>query len=571
MSGLPPGFVLDSSPTAVPKRGLPQGFVLDAPAATAAEPAPLGPETTNPLQASGYGMEGVSNGLGGTLSLPNELLRAIFSAGPNLYNAIGHPGMERPAAQPDWLSAIPDAGNSYREIKTALGADLPAPNNLVDKLASSTGTAVGSALVPALGEASVAAQPLRTLGSELATAAGAGLGGGAAEQIAPDSPYAELIGQIMGSGATGLVKAGVKKAITPFPATPERISAADTMEANGVNLTAGQRTGNKGLQYAESELGGATAAGINDTQGEQFTKAVLSKAGINADRATPPVIDEAFNRIGAEFDHLAAKTAVPLDQQLQNDMLQVAADYQSVSGAPAKVVEDMVNRAGELAAQNGGVLAGQAYQNLRSKIGEYSRRADGPTQMALRDLQDALDDAVERHMPPDSMAEWQQARREYKNMLVIEKAATAGGENAALGIISPAQLRMATVNQNRRAYARGTGDFNDLAHAGSATMTPLPQSGTAPRTAVRALGASLPAVIGAAAGSPGGPLGTIAGAAVGAATPYVAGKVMLSPVGRKYLGNQVLEPRSPTDLRGAAQFSVELPTLLDAIMRGGKP
>jgi hypothetical protein len=364
----------------------------------------------------------------------------------------------------------------------------------------------------------------------------------------------------------------MKKAITPFPTSPERLGAAKTMADNGVDLSAGQKTGSKGLQYAESELGGGTAAALNDKQGEQFTKAVLSKAGVNANRATPQVIDDAFNRIGGDFDQLAAKTTVPFDQQLQSDMLNVATDYQAVSGAPAKVVEDMVNRAGQLASQNGGVLAGQAYQNWRSKLGEYIKRADGPTQGALRDLQDAMDEAVERHMPPEYLPEWQAARREYKNMLVIEKAATAGGENAALGLISPAQLRQATVAQNRRAYARGTGDFSDLAHSGAATMTPLPQSGTAPRTAVRNIGTALPTLVGSGlGGGVAGVPGAIAGAAAGAAVPYAAGKAIMSPVGQKYLGNQMLKPRARGDLRGAAQFAVEVPNLVDLVMNGGRP
>ena len=42
-------------------------------------------------------------------------------------------------------------------------------------------------------------------------------------------------------------------------------------------------------------------------------------------------------------------------------------------------------------------------------------------------------------------------------------------------------LRAALVAQNRRSYARGTGDFNDLVRAGNQVLDKLPESGTAAR------------------------------------------------------------------------------------------
>ena len=59
------------------------------------------------------------------------------------------------------------------------------------------------------------------------------------------------------------------------------------------------------------------------------------------------------------------------------------------------------------------------------------------------------------------------------------------GRRGARGITRSAQALARkngdTVTQNRRAYARGQGDFADLARAGEGVMKPLPNSGTAPR------------------------------------------------------------------------------------------
>ena len=360
-------------------------------------------------------------------------------------------------------------------------------------------------------------------------------------------PYARVAGALLGPAIPSMAK----RVISPLPVSPERAKMAQTLADEGVDLTAGQKTGRDWLRYAESEIGGAKGANFAERQGEQFTSAALKRAGITADRASPEVMDEAFTRIGNQFDDLAARTPVPLDKQLQDDMLQVVTDYQSVAGTVAPVVERMMNRVAELAGQNGGVLAGEAYKNLRSEIGAFARKANSSTGIALRDLQGALDDAVERNMAPDLMDAWKEVRNQYRNILVLEKAATGAGENAAAGIISPSQLRNATVTgQGRRAYARGKGDFAELARAGEGVMKPMPNSGTAARTNARNLGTGTLAMLGAGGGSViGGPWGAMAGALLGMGIPKLTGAMMLSKVGRKYLGNQAVHARPILDKR----------------------
>lgn len=198
-------------------------------------------------------------------------------------------------------------------------------------------------------------------------------------------------------------------------------------------------------------------------------------------------------------------------------------------------------------------IGGESYQHLRSQLDRAARSAKANPELssALRGMRESIDDAMERSIsmtnPADAGA-WQEARRQYRNMLVLEKSATGAGENAALGLISPSQLRNATTVQNRRAYARGQGDFAELARAGEALMKPMPQSGTAPRLRAQNLGAMLPTILGGGAGAGvGGPAGAIVGAAAGAAIPRVAGALMMSRPGQAYLTNQLLPGQmSPT-------------------------
>jgi len=364
---------------------------------------------------------------------------------------------------------------------------------------------------------------------------------------------ARIAAALLGS----LAPSAAMRAITPLPTDAARMNAVNTLRNEGVtDLTAGQMTGRKPLQYLEAERG--RGAGLQESQADQFTAAALSKAGINANRATPEVIDQAFTRIGDQFDNLAARNTARLDTQFATDLRNAEGEYNSLVSAPnrapavANFREEIAN-----AVRQHGDLPGDVYQSLRSRMERTARnmRNNPEAQNAIRDMRSALDDAMERSIAqsgnPNDLAAWQQARNEYRNMLVIEKAATAAGENAALGLISPAALRNATVAMNRRGYARGQGDFADLARSGVAVMSPLPNSGTAGRTAAQNLGAGTAAAVGSmigggggfAAGGPfGAGIGTAVGAAAGATAPRLVGRAATSAIGRSYLANQLATP-----------------------------
>lgn len=375
------------------------------------------------------------------------------------------------------------------------------------------------------------------------------VGGGAASEGAgqmtkgtPLEPYARFAGGLAG----GLVPDLMRRAITPMPISPERAKLVNTLKNEGVELTAGQKTGNKPLQYAESEIGGGKAAYLMERQGEQFTAAALRKAGISAERATPEVIDKAFSSIGQKFDGLAARNSIVPDRQLATDLVAVGTDYASAVPQSAQVPA-VKNSLLELANKmQTGPISGEFYKAMRSRLDRVARSsADPEAKMALRGMMESLDDAMERSIAAtgsQDLGAWRQVRKDYRNMLVIEQAATGAGEKAAEGLISPSALRNATIQkQTRRAYARGKGDFADLARAGEATMKPLPNSGTAPRTAARAVGTSLPALIGAALGGQvGGAESILLGGLLGSGLPYGVGRTLMSKPVQAYLGNQLL-------------------------------
>lgn len=515
--------------------------------------APVSPQVTPtaPQQPSREGLfpqlaSGMTEGAANLLSLPNTVEMGLRSIGPAIGNAMGGN-----FAYPE-SSVLPDIGQSFRNFANNTGAMTAPSNDMGGRIVRRVGQEIGSNIIPMTGMVSTAPNLARALaqgGAELGLTTASGLGAGIANEVSPGNPVADMVGQGLGllTGA-GLMEGG-RRLITPNPLPPERMAVLQSLKNEGVDLTAGQATGSARLKALESELGGNTAQTFMENQGEQFTKAALSRIGTTAPRATPEVLDSAYKAIGSEFDRLASGTRMPLDAPLVQDLQATARNYNDLlegNAAPAfqRYIDEIFGKS-----QNPLLLTGDQYKSLRSRIGADMRRTSSPElKQALGDIQNALDDAVERYLSvaaPDDIPAWQDVRNQYRNFLVIEDAAAGAGENAALGLLSPAQIRAAIVRQSKRGYVRGMGDFADLARAGVAGMTPLPNSGTATRTAAQGLFSSGPAIagtlLGGAAGG-GNPLAAVAGGLAGAAVPGQVGRAVLSPLGRRYLTNQALRP-----------------------------
>lgn len=482
---------------------------------------------------------------------PDGLMDKAFAAAGSFIEGV-------PIAGPTLIEGAKQAraavqGMSPLAVDTEFAAAKEA--NPISSTVGSVGGAVG-ALAP-LGATSVGGRLLGMTGSlpaRIATGATSGAVISGADTLArggdmQDAGTSATIGGAIG-GALPIVGAGVRRAISPVAGNSTKARAADVLRREGVEVTAGQRTGSQGLKYRESEIGGAAADALVERQADQFTSAALRRAGIDATRATTDVVDGGFARIGQMFDDLSANNDMLLDTKLGDDIANAVLKFRSVTAQSqrAPIVDDIARDLYNLRHQTVGggppqSLAGSAYKDLRTRI-EDARRAtsDSGLQNVLMEMRNALDEAAERWISiynPQALGQWQQARRLYRNMLVIEDAVTRAGEKAADGIITPANLRSAALRQSKRGYARGRGDFTELANAGVSAMTPLPNSGTAGRLNARSImpiGMATGAGIG---GTIGGVPGALVGGAVGAAVPWATGRAMLSGPGRAYLGNQL--------------------------------
>jgi hypothetical protein len=423
------------------------------------------------------------------------------------------------------------------------------PKTTVGEYARTTGEFIPPALV--MGTGSLASR----LGLQAALPAVSSEAAGQATNGTALEPYARVAGAIAPALAT--------RAVTPFRSTnPTRDADVALLRQEGVNPTAGQATGSRALQYTESATGGEATRRALTRQGEQFTEAVLRRAGEPANRARPEIIDRAFERIGNQFDDLAARNVAVPDRQLGTDIGRVAREYDRLvpPSGRAPIVAETGNDILQTIVTNNGSIPGEAYQALRSRLDRAARASarDPQLQYALRGYRNALDDVMERSITPADQAAWRQARNQYRNLLVVEKAATGAGSDAAQGIISPSQLRNATVSgHGRRNYARGDGDFAELARAGESVLKPLPDSGTAGRAAT--IGKQM--LIGGAIAS-GDPM-TILKAVGGAVAPTVGGRILMTGPVQTYLSNQAMGVLGRDVSRGAqVGAGMQIPGLL---------
>jgi len=420
----------------------------------------------------------------------NSRLAQVVGTIPDLYNS-GLRAVGLPALAPDAYTNAIQSG-----INTVVG-EPPKPENTAERIAHGAGAGladVATVAIPAtaVANATRAGTFLNGVAGGLAAQptlqAASGAIGGAVGEVT-DSPLAGTVASL----AVPAVAGAASRLRRPVSATlgREEAALAAAAEREGIPLTPAQRTGSRPLATMEAQfetlpLTSRTAAETRGAQQAAFNRAVLERAGIQADRASPEVLAANSARLGAEFDRLSAATTVQLDKGFLRDLGGIVTRYGDKLPSQQRpvftaYVRDIMN-----ARQNGGTMAGTTYQTTRSDLTRQANemRASDPTlSRALRGLRDALDDAAGRSIPADMRDAWNAARRQYANQQVIQRAASGAGQGGAVGDVSASGLRTAlATGNNRRDYALGIGDLNELARIGQQFIRPqIPNSGTPER------------------------------------------------------------------------------------------
>jgi hypothetical protein len=404
------------------------------------------------------------------------------------------------------------------------------------------------------------------VGSALVAAGGA-LAGDVASRFAPDwlAPGAELAANYLGGKA-------VQKAVSPVNTvtTPERQRFVEMLDAEGVPLTAGERTGSKPLMKTEQVLGqtpgsaGGVAADVA-TQQAEINRAVARRAGLNTDTLTPEVLNDHRNlTLGPEIDRLATSNNMQLPTPFLQQLGQVRQGLRYMKTEAAQEIGARLDQLRDMITVDPAgnpIIAGSHYQTLMSQLRDAITGADGTARSSMLQFRDMLRQQMEASMNPADAARWRELNRLYANTAVIQDAMGGAGAGTAEGNISLLNLRGA-INRSlgSDAYGKGFGDLNDLARAGQSVLRKPADSGTPQGTMINKLltGSS---ILSAGAGSQ---LGGFEGAMIGAATPFVLpwavgtairGRIPgteFSP-GQAYLTNRIANGLSPAALTAAIQ------------------
>jgi hypothetical protein len=497
------------------------------------------------------GAKGLAEGFTGILDLPANIPGYIAQGGSIVGEKLGMIDPDKAAqfrADISEMSQLGGAGHSAEQV--APGVMGYQPNTPAGEIAETAGSFLGGGL---------------PLGGTPAQMIGAGVGSEVAGQMTEGSklePWARIGGALLAPVAVNVLENAGRRALTPYLADPDSLKAAEYLKSRGVNVTAGQKTGSPVLQYREA-IGDPR---ITVKPLEEFTAAAMKGIGSNSARATDDALAAQYKVIGGMFDDVALRTNVKIDQKLIDESSKSLALYKESVGSQASMPKNIVNEIYNLA-NTTKIISGEKYQEWASRLGKLTKSADPTTRDMAIELRGSIDAALQRSASGADVAKILEARRLYRNFLIIERAASRTGVEAAKGLITPGPLGTATkAIAGTRNYTLGKTELGPLSRQGTIAFTPPhgPEASIRNQAVVdQALGTT---GLGAAtfALSGGNPIAGATGAAIGTQIPRALNNFAGTPAGQRFLGNQVFGP-GPSVLD--PRYGATLPGLLATLTR----
>lgn len=274
--------------------------------------------------------------------------------------------------------------------------------------------------------------------------------------------------------AVGLVllgKGGYKGAKTPKAiGAHEHAGAVRVLSDAGVPMTLAQRkkTLPTGLVGALSDaVNVVNESPMHRKQLEVFTAKAMDNAGIPGKRVVPEVMGPHSDALGLKFDEFDATVHTKMDPAFASELQQLAKEAGLAPENVQSFVQRNIDHLHVQAAQNGGVIPGEALHMARTAL---DKATSDPTVGAFAtDLRNIMDGALERQAPPKLAKEIRETRAKWRGMKAIEDSAIGSPE----GLVLPDRL-WATYSKKRNRpgtiYGKGEGANNVLARAGALVL-----------------------------------------------------------------------------------------------------
>jgi hypothetical protein len=330
------------------------------------------------------------------------------------------------------------------------------------------------------------------------TYTGAALTGAIAGAVQPTTEgESRLTNTAMGAGL-GMASQGVANAIGRVGhgarnmLNPEEQRLAAVAAREGIPLSATQQTGSRTLRTLDAafeNIPSTSGAQARQAAGQTdaFNRAVLSRAGIAGERATPDVLAAQRGNLGQTFETIAGRNSIDFNPAVTTQLTDIVTQASrrlppDRAGAIANAVDDIMSQV------NQGRMLGTNYQGWRSELGRLARGNDTEAHY-FGQLKRALDNAFTSQVSGADAEAWRTASRQYGNLKTISGAMGGAGVAPNAGNISPAQLSQAlAASVGREGKALGRGDLNDLARVGNTFLRQqVPDSGTARRLLAQGL------------------------------------------------------------------------------------
>jgi hypothetical protein len=359
---------------------------------------------------------------------------------------------------------------------------------------------------------------------------------GAIQPVASGQSRLQNIGAGSLGGAAGAAAGKVIGGVMGgFGGAGSRQASVDLLKSEGIPVSVAQATKTKSAQQVE-RLSAITSDDASEFAGKQqvaFNQAAMKRMGVtdpNATAATPQVMADTDDRIGAGMNAIASRTAPQFDNQLMNDLAGIEHDaYRQLPPSDIIPIRTNISDILENAVRNGGSLDGQFVQKLNSNLKALGARPE--TAPIASDLQEAIHSAVARYAAPGDQDAMVELQRQFRAMKQIEGAADKTTGNISVPSLLNQMGQKAYGGRNQVIYGRGDQSLVSLARAAKQVIPDnLGNSGTAERL--------LPAMTGLDIAASGEPVKGAIRAALSVSSVNAMGRAMRSQglVG-KYLQN----------------------------------
>ena len=356
-----------------------------------------------------------------------EVQNADRQAGLNSYDAeaptnLAYQGGKLAAE----IAGTAGVGGAIAAPLKAVAPALPLVGNVVGKL----GTAIES------GGMTVGGAPARTFAQgagNLALRAGGGAvtGGASAGLVNPEDAGtgAAISAAIpVATKLAGVAGRAVGRGLSGGGMSDEVKALAIRAKELGIDIPADRLVDSKPLNAVASSLEYVPLSGRTATMRkmqDQLNRAVTRTFGQDSDNVTL-ALRKASDDLGAKFDDVLTKTKVNVDQQFMQDIADSANRASRELGSDgAKIISNQVDDI--LAKAASGQIDGQAAYNIKKTLDQIGRRNSSEAFYAI-DLKQKLMDALNRSLGPEEAKAFAQTRRQYGNMLSLEKLAANGVE-----------------------------------------------------------------------------------------------------------------------------------------------